>query len=48
MTATLEGHIERVTVGLSDVLPDNWDGDAIGGCALSELADTYGLSLIHI
>lgn len=45
MTATLEGHIERVTVGLSDVLPDNWDGDAIGGCALSELADTYGTPL---
>ena len=32
-------------MGLKDVLPDNWDGDALGGCPLSELADAYGTPL---
>lgn len=32
-------------MALEDVLPDNWDGDAVGGCQLSELAAEYGTPL---
>ncbi len=32
-------------MGLEDVLPMNWEGRALGGCSLSDLADIYGTPL---
>ena len=32
-------------MGLSDVLPDNWEANTLGGCALSDLAEIYGTPL---
>lgn len=45
MAATLTARTEEDFVGLSDVLPNNWEADTVGGCALSELAETYGTPL---